>query len=138
MKIPFPNRLESRWDVSRTHMDAEGESGRSADQRGIPRDALHPGDVVDHYEIVRKIAEGGMGEVYLATDSELGREIALKVLPRELTRNPDRVSRFKQEARAASALNHPHILTIYEIRDTTVVKGQIDGLHYIAMEYIDG
>lgn len=119
-------------------MDAEGTSDVSADQRGVPVDALHPGDVIAHYQIVRKIAEGGMGEVYLATDRELGREIALKVLPRELTQDSERVSRFRQEARAASALNHPHILTIYEIRDTTTGEGQTDGIHFIAMEYIDG
>src|SRR6185295_5681964 len=76
--------------------------------------ALTPGDEVGHYEVIRQLGKGGMGEVYLALDRSLGREIALKILPADyITR--DRVQRFQQEARAASALNHPNIVTIYEI-----------------------
>jgi eukaryotic-like serine/threonine-protein kinase len=72
-----------------------------------------------------------MGEVYLAEDTRLGRKLALKILPAEFTQAPDRVSRFEQEARAASALNHPNIITIYEV-------GEHDGAHFIATEYIEG
>lgn len=83
------------------------------------------------YRILEKLGSGGMGEVYLAEDKRLGRKIALKVLAEELTQNRDRLSRFDQEAYAASALNHPNILTIYEMGDE-------GGRHYIATEYIDG
>ncbi|HVR40947.1 MAG TPA: protein kinase [Thermoanaerobaculia bacterium] len=87
------------------------------------------------YEIISSIGAGGMGEVYRARDSRLGRDVALKILPEESLKNPEAMARFRFEAQAASALNHPHILTIYEI-------GEIDsgGLSrsYIAMEYIAG
>jgi eukaryotic-like serine/threonine-protein kinase len=86
---------------------------------------------ISRYRIVEKLGAGGMGEVYLAEDSKLGRKVALKLLAEELTQNRDRLSRFDQEAYAASALNHPNILTIYEMGDEA-------GRHYIATEYIDG
>jgi len=86
---------------------------------------------ISHYRIVAKIGAGGMGEVYLAEDTRLRRKIALKVLPESIARDNDRLQRFEQEAFAASALNHPNILTIHEI-------GEIDGKHYIATEYIEG
>ncbi len=86
---------------------------------------------ISRYRILQKLGAGGMGEVYLAEDTKLGRKIALKILTEELTANRDRLIRFDQEAYAASALNHPNILTIYEMGDE-------GGRHYIATEYIDG
>src|SRR5437868_5404529 len=89
------------------------------------------GTRVGRYEIRSKIGEGGMGEVYLAEDSQLRRRVALKVLPEDLAANEDRMRRFEQEAQAAAALNHPNIAHVYEI-------GESDGVHFIAMEFIDG
>ncbi len=83
------------------------------------------------FEIIALLGEGGMGEVYLAHDARLGRKIALKLLPSYFTNDADRVRRFAQEARSASALNHPNILTIHEI-------GLVDGRHFIATEYVAG
>src|SRR5947207_12494586 len=92
---------------------------------------LSPNTTLAHYRIISKLGAGGMGEVYLATDTTLDRKVALKLLPAEFTQDEDRVRRFIQEAKAASALNHPNIITIYEI-------GQAEGAHYIATEFIDG
>jgi serine/threonine protein kinase len=86
---------------------------------------------IAHYEILAPIGEGGMGVVYRAVDTRLGRPVAVKLLNREGTNNGERRKRFVQEARAASALNHPHIITIYEI-------GQDQGVDFIAMEYVAG
>src|SRR3989449_6342194 len=92
---------------------------------------LSPGQRMGHYQIVALIGEGGMGEVYLAEDVLLGRKVALKLLPAEFTKDLQRVRRFQQEARAASALNHPNIITIHEI-------GEVDGLNFIVTEFIAG
>lgn len=89
------------------------------------------GTAIGPYKILSLLGVGGMGEVYLAQDVRLGRRVALKLLPVFFTKDKDRVRRFEQEARAASALNHPNILTIYEI-------GQIEGIHFIATEFIEG
>src|SRR5947207_471244 len=92
---------------------------------------LAAGIKLGRYEIRSQIGEGGMGEVYLAQDTKLDRKIALKTLPAELAGNSDRMRRFVQEAKAAAALNHPHIAHIYEI-------GEHEGVHFIAMEFVDG
>ena len=89
------------------------------------------GQQINHYKIIAPLGAGGMGEVYLAQDAKLGRKIALKLLPAAFTNDEDRLRRFQQEARAASALNHPNILTIHEI-------GEAGGRHYIATELIEG
>ena len=89
------------------------------------------GETLSHYRILSKIGAGGMGEVYLAEDTRLDRKVALKLLPAQFTKDEDRVRRFEQEARAASALNHPNIISIHDI-------GQTKGLHFIATEFIDG
>ncbi len=93
--------------------------------------AIAAGTRFNHYEILSPLGAGGMGEVYLAEDSRLHRKVALKLLPEEFTRQAERVRRFEQEARAASALNHPNILTIFEI-------GETNGAHFIATEFVDG
>jgi len=93
---------------------------------------LGPGSRLDAYELVRPLGVGGMGEVWLATEVRLGRKVALKLLPADLTRDPGRVGRFEQEARAASALSHPNVCHIYALGQTA------DGQHYIAMEYVEG
>jgi eukaryotic-like serine/threonine-protein kinase len=90
-----------------------------------------PGDTISHYNIVSSIGKGGMGEVYLAEDTRLDRRVALKILLEEVAEDKDRVRRFIQEAKAASALNHPNILTVYEI-------GEYEHSRYIATEFIEG
>ncbi len=76
--------------------------------------AIATGARFNHYEIIAPLGAGGMGEVYLAEDPRLGRQVAIKLLPAEFARDSDRLRRFEQEARATSALNHPNILTVYD------------------------
>jgi eukaryotic-like serine/threonine-protein kinase len=100
---------------------------------GWLREQEHPSlrQHLGHFQLLSQLGKGGMGEVYLAEDQRLHRKVALKLLPREFATQEERLRRFKQEARAASALNHPNIVTIYEI-------DQADGTHFIATEYVEG
>src|SRR5688572_3200204 len=91
----------------------------------------HSGQLIGHYSVITKIGSGGMGDVYLAEDTKLGRRVAIKILPKEFTTDADRLSRFHLEARSASSLTHPNILTIHEI-------GEWESTHYIATEYVEG
>jgi serine/threonine protein kinase len=93
--------------------------------------SLAAGDKIDHYRVKSRLGEGGMGEVYLATDTRLDRSVALKILPPAMAQDRSRMERFSREARAASALNHPNVVHIYEI-------GEADGVHFLAMEFIEG
>jgi eukaryotic-like serine/threonine-protein kinase len=97
----------------------------------MKRDPPVEQETISRYRILEKLGAGGMGEVYLAEDTRLGRKIALKLLSGEVTQNRDRLNRFEQEAYAASALNHPNILTVYEMGDDA-------GRHFIATEFVDG
>jgi eukaryotic-like serine/threonine-protein kinase len=92
---------------------------------------LSPGTRFGSYEILQQLGAGGMGEVYRAKDTRLDREVAIKTLSLDRCSQPEALSRFEQEARSACALNHPNIVTIYEL-------GQVNGTHYIAMELVDG
>ncbi len=92
---------------------------------------ITPGTILSRYRIISKLGAGGMGEVYLAEDTKLDRKVALKILPEKPAIEGERMRRFVLEAKAASALNHPNIITIYEI-------GETGNRHFIASEYIDG
>ena len=89
------------------------------------------GRTLAHYEIVRLLGKGGMGEVYVAEDTKLGRRVALKVLPKEMATDPERRSRFEREARAVAGLNHPNIVTVHSVEEA-------DGVHFITMELVVG
>src|SRR5207253_6931217 len=102
----------------------EVAAGLLADEKS----GLNAGRAVDSYEVISLLSVGGMGEVYLAQDRKLRRKVALKLLPASFTKDVDRLRRFEQEARAASSLNHPNILTIYEI-------GEAVSTHFIATEF---
>lgn len=92
---------------------------------------MDPGTRVGPYEIIEQLGAGGMGEVYLAEDTRLHRKVAIKVLPQEYAADPERLARFEQEARAAAALNHPHIAAIHDV-------GEDEGTPYIVEEYLEG
>jgi len=95
---------------------------------GAPAELL-AGKRIGHYQILSLVGKGGMGEVYRARDTQLDRTVALKILPGEMSANADRMRRFRREAKAASALNHPNVAHIYEISEA-------DGVSFIAMEYV--
>jgi len=92
---------------------------------------LASGTRLGFYKILSPIGSGGMGEVYRATDTRLGREVAVKVLPAEVANDPDRLARFHREARAVAALNHPNVVTLYSVEES-------DGVHFLTMELVDG
>jgi serine/threonine protein kinase len=93
--------------------------------------ALTAGTKLGTYEIVAQIGAGGMGEVYRARDSKLGRDVAIKILPSSFSKDPERLRRFEQEARAAGQLNHPNILTVHDF-------GMHDGAPYVVSELLEG
>ena len=97
----------------------------------IPSVSVSTGTTLSHYRILAKLGEGGMGEVYRAHDTRLGRDVALKVLPPALANDPDRIERFKREARVVASLNHPHIVTLYSVEESLDV-------HFLTMELVEG
>ena len=101
------------------------------DAENSRRDCHMIGRTLAHYRILEKIGSGGMGEVYLAEDTKLDRKVALKVLPPELAESEERRARFKREAKAVAALNHPNIVTVHSVEED-------DGVHFITMELVKG
>src|SRR5271156_3954392 len=93
--------------------------------------ALTPGTKLGPYEIQSPLGAGGMGEVYRATDTKLGRDVALKVLPAEMAQDPERLARFRREAKALAQLDHPNIITIYAVEEC-------DGIHFLTMQLVEG
>ncbi len=123
------NHLESERFLSRPAMDI------AAALIAQDQQPLLAGQMLAHYQVLSLLGAGGMGEVYLARDTKLDRKVALKLLPAEFTQDPGRVRRFIQEAKAASALSHPNIITIYEIGEVVTAQGKA---HFIVTEFIDG
>ena len=93
--------------------------------------SLESGTKLAHYEILEPIGKGGMGEVYRAKDSKLGRQVAIKVLPEEFSQDEERLARFKREAKVLASLNHPRIASIYGIEEA-------DGAHFLVLELVEG
>jgi serine/threonine protein kinase len=112
-------------------MKAQPTASHSLDRDSSQTPSLRPGARFGQYEILCPLGAGGMGEVYRARDSRLQREVAIKVLPTKLAAQKQDLERFEREARSASALNHPNIVTIFEL-------GEVDGVYYIAMELVEG
>jgi serine/threonine protein kinase len=115
--------------IERPALEVEARS--LADEQGNVGAESMVGKTIGHYRVIALLGLGGMGEVYLAQDNVLGRKVALKLLPAYFTKDTDRLRRFEQEARAASALNHPNIVTIHEI-------GHDGSFHFIAQEFVEG
>ncbi|MEK6281019.1 MAG: protein kinase [Acidobacteriota bacterium] len=125
------NSLLRSYEKAGSFMEAPAVAAAAESLLG-QQDKLTVGQKLKHYEIIALIGEGGMGEVYLAKDTILGRRVALKLLPPYISNDPDRLLRFKQEARTASSLSHPNVCVIHEISESD------DGRPFIAMEYIEG
>lgn len=122
--------LLSSHDSAKSFMETPAVA-KVADMIEPATKKLEAGSSFGHYEIIKQIGAGGMGEVYLGRDTKLDRKVALKFLPGAIAQDRERLRRFQQEARATSALNHPNIFTVFEI-------GEADGRHYIATEFIEG
>ena len=112
-------------------LSSHQEAGNFLDDSALSKDSLSPGTRLGGYEVIELIGAGGMGEVYRARDRKLLIEVAIKVLPRYLAADPDRIRRFEQEAQAAAALNHPNILSINYF-------GQHDNTPYLVTELLEG
>ena len=124
----FAEDLPKRISTLR-HSAQESQADAASNQ--LPISSLPPGHCMQQYEVVASLGAGGMGEVYLAKDRKLNRKVALKILPAHRTHDVDWVRRFRSEAKYVSSLNHPNILTVYEI-------GQHDGTHFMVTEFVDG
>jgi eukaryotic-like serine/threonine-protein kinase len=98
--------------------------------------SLNVGTQLGHYVMVARLGAGGMGEVYRATDSKLGRDVAIKVLPAAVAQDADRLARFEREARLLASLNHPHIAHVYGFEAATLDAGA--PVHFLAMELVEG
>ena len=122
--------LLSSLDSAESFMETPAVA-KVADVIEVETKKLETGKCFGHYEIIEQIGAGGMGEVYLAEDTRLERKTAIKILPGNVAQDEERMQRFVREAKSASALNHPNIITIYEI-------GETDNTHFIATEYIEG
>src|SRR5262245_34863940 len=118
------HELEGSFIDSPIFSESEEMTGDDPDESPVGRR-------IGPYQVVSQLGRGGMGKVFLAEDLRLERKVALKMLPAAFTQNPDRLRRFEREAKAASSLNHPNILTIHEI-------GEADGAHYIVSEFVEG
>src|SRR6478609_407230 len=92
---------------------------------------MNPGHSIAHYRIIEKLGEGGMGEVYRATDTKLNREVAIKILPETFAQDPDRMARFQREAQVLASLNHPNIAGIYGVEES-------GGMTALVMELVEG
>ncbi len=129
--VTLRNEVESLISSHKQAGDSIEAMAMEAATEMLVDDLAIVGKQIGHYQVLSRIGQGGMGEVFLAQDTSLGRRIALKLLRRDFTSNEERLRRFQQEARAASALNHPNILTIHEI-------GQDGPLQFMAAEYVEG
>jgi serine/threonine protein kinase len=130
MKRPSKQRRDTgQTACCRSHCSRRVSTGSSLANEPF---TVSLGSSIGRYKIIGTLGTGGMGKVYLAEDTRLGRKIALKLLPEEFVKDKNRLWRFEREARTASALSHPNVCTIHEVGETE------DGHHYIAMEYIEG